>query len=140
MARTNIYEARVQALGRDAARRLLKDTLADMERHAKQIAGTGPYVTGRLAASIHSQVIDTPKGVSGAMGSRLHYAKASNSGAKKHIIRPQGPWPLKFYWRQVGRVVSLHIVHHPGYRGKLWLIRPFFEIAPRHGFTIRRVG
>lgn len=140
MAHSSIYEARVRAQTREIARRILRETLDDMERHAKQIAGTGPYVTGRLANSIHSRVEDTPTGATGTLGSRLRYAASTNTGAKRHIILPHGNYPLHFYWRKVGRTVNLAIVRHPGQRGKLWLFRTFFEIPPRHGFTIRRVG
>lgn len=35
-------------------------------------------------------------------------------GTEPHVIVPRGPYPLRFYWPKVGRVVYFWKVNHPG--------------------------
>jgi len=49
---------------------------------------------------------------------------------------PRNARRLRFYWRKVGRVVSLPVVHHPGQRGKNYLLQAAQSVARRHNMLI----
>jgi hypothetical protein len=139
---------------REAGARLLRTVLREVEAYGKAATLGGPYTTGRLSNSIHSQgPTYTTFGVTGSVGSKLPYAALVHSGAKVHAIFPKGTRlfrlpgnpryhrrpQLKFYWRRVGKVVWLPQVpgsagkvgrSHPGQRGKQYL-REGLEIAAR---------
>lgn len=97
---------------------------------ARVTVATGPYTTGRLAASITTEIENSTNGVRGKVGSRLRYAASVQSGARRHKIYPHHPPDhLKFYWHKVGRVVYLTSVNHPGQKGKHYLTHSLAEIA-----------
>jgi hypothetical protein len=56
-------------------------------------------------------------------GYRLHlrwarrYAGFVEYGTRAHVITPRGPgYPLRFYWKKIGRWVATYKVQHPGTR------------------------
>jgi len=144
--------------------RLIRRVMLETEIGAKAILATGPYTTGNLARSIHSEgpVARGPI-VVGAVGSNLSYAKAVHSGSGLHgpkhkaysIFPKRAPHvyrfgsrkkpQLKFFWRKAGRVVYMpHIpgsigtvgLSHPGQKGKFYLTEPMRESARRHRFRV----
>lgn len=164
MATVRIYRLAVSRNGQDFSKKLIRRVMLETELGAKAITATGPYTTGELSRSIHGEgpVVRGPI-VSGAVGSRLSYAKLVHNGSglhgphhKAYSIFPKGAPhvyrfgsrkkpQLKFYWRKVGRVVYMpHIpgsagtigVSHPGQRGKHYLTEPMRESARRHRFRV----
>ena len=115
------------------------------------IADVGPYTTGKLAKSIYkSTPLITGKNVSGSIGSRKHYAKIVEDGARIHNIFPRraaqvyrfGPSrrpTLKFEWRgrtvypnQIPMAPGTVGISHPGQKAKHFLLRPLRNAAVRH--------
>lgn len=148
-----VYHASLQVESRKIAMRQANRILNEIETEARFIAATGKYTRGRLAQSIYNTGA-IPRGtvVVGAVGSRLGYASAVESGAKKHDIFPKkAPQyyrfgrsrrpTLKFFWAKAGRVVYPNQipmspgtigVSHPGQRGKGFLRKPLMAAAVRH--------
>lgn len=130
MARVRIHRLEAHVHSREAARKLIKRVTYQIQFRARVTVLTGPYTTGKLAASITSDIVTTPNGVRGRVGSRLIYAASVQSGARRHKIYPHNPpYHLKFFWRKVGHTVWLKSVNHPGQKGKHYLTAPLAEIA-----------
>ena len=135
MARVRIHEAQVRITANRFVGRHVREAIANIERRAKARAAAGEYTTGRLAASVRSKVWTVGLKIHGTVGSDLPYAKFSDTGTAPHIIRPRGPgYPLRFYWRKVGRVVTPYKVNHPGQRSKGWLTDPLISEARKRGW------
>jgi len=153
MAKTTIYHLRLEAASRKIAMAKANQVLNEMEREARFIAATGPYTKGALAASIfNTGAIPRGSRIVGSVGSPLKYAKAVESGARRHDIFPkrapsvyrfgQSQRPtLKFFWAKAGRTVYPNQipmapgtvgVSHPGQHGKGFLRRPLLDAAVRH--------
>lgn len=73
----------------------------------------------------------------------MNYAAAVEGGAglwgpraSKYVILPRNKRYLRFYWRKVGRIVTLPSVRHPGQRGKNYLQRAAESAARRHNMLI----
>lgn len=133
MARVRVHRLSAKATSRRAAQKLVRQVVYEIQFRAKITASVGPYVTGRLAKSITTEVINVPTGVRGRVGSKLSYAASAQSGAKRHRIVPHlPPSALRFFWRKVGHVVYFSSVNHPGQKGKHYLTEPLREIARRH--------
>lgn len=152
-----VYHASLQFESRKIAVRFANRVLNEIETEARFIAATGKYTKGHLAASIYNTGA-IPRGtrVVGAVGSRLGYARAVESGARRHDIfprnaaqvyrfgRPARP-TLKFFWAKAGRVVYPNQipmapgtigVSHPGQPGKGFLRKPLLAAAVRHRMRI----
>lgn len=63
----------------------------------------------------------------------LVQAKTTNTGARRHVIRPRSAKTLRFYWPKVGRVVYPLSVRHPGNKGSRWWDRTM----KRHSVILR---
>jgi hypothetical protein len=157
--RVIIYQALAKAHSAEVAKRLVRQVLYETEFGAKALARGGPYSTGNLADSIHSDGPHlTGTSVTGTVGSTLSYARSVHDGAKVHWIFPKASKgvvrfgsrrrpQLRFFWRRAGKVVFLpHIPgspgkigrSHPGVQGKHYLTEPLRNAARRHGFRFVR--
>ena len=144
MARVRIYHSRARRETNEDAEKFIREVLRQIAFQAKLHVAFGPYTTGNLARSIRARGPFIRFGrVAGEVGSELNYASAVEGGsglygprASKYPIRPRNAKRLRFYWRKVGRVVSLPIVHHPGQRGKNYLLRAAESVARRHNMII----
>jgi hypothetical protein len=138
VARVVIHHYRAQAESADEAVKFLRKVLHEIRFNARLHLFHGPYTTGHLASTL---VVDgptrSPGRVSGAVRATAPYARFPESGAKPHIIRPRPPKKrLRFYWRRVGRVVRPPLVHHPGQRGKHYLLEAARTAARRHNMIL----
>jgi len=137
MARVVIHEAQVLITANRLTGRHVRETINAIERRARARAATGEYTTGRLAASIRSTYRTQGWRIHGSVGSHLPYAKFPDTGTAPHVIRPRGAgYPLRFYWRKVGRVVTPWKVNHPGQRSKGWLTDPLIQEARKRGWKV----
>ena len=124
--------------------KFVRERLREIQFQARLHLVTGPYTTGRLARSIRTDGPYIEFGrVSGSVGSDLPYAAAVEDGAglwgprhAKYPIYPRRARRLRFYWRKVGRVVSLPRVLHPGQRGKDYLRKAAESVARRNRMLI----
>ena len=137
MAKVHIHEAQVRITANRLTGRHVRETINAIERRARAKAATGPYTTGRLAASVRSHTYTIGWKIYGTVGSSLPYAKFPDTGTAPHVIRPRGfGYPLRFYWRKVGRVVAFYKVNHPGQRSKGWLTDPLISEARKRGWKV----
>lgn len=104
---------------------------------ARTNALKGAYATGRLASSVN---VDVPRvfgeTVAGSVGSALRYAATHDQGSKRHKIKAKPGRKLSFYWRKVGRFVSLNQVNHPGTRPYHWLSSPAEDVGRRNNYLV----
>jgi hypothetical protein len=157
MARVRINRATARVVSTEAGVKLINQVLYELsfEAHARVLVG--PYVSGNLARSLHREG-PTVMGrrVTGRVGSDLPYAMSVERGAEVHAIFPKGARgvyrfgrtgrpKLRFYWREVGRVVYLPQVpgsrrkigvSHPGQPGKHYLTESLRNVARRHGMRV----
>lgn len=144
MARVHIYHSRARRESNEAAEDFVRQVLREIAFQARLHLVFGPYTTGALAASLRTKGPFMEFGrVGGSVGSDLNYASAVEGGAglygpkgSKYVIRPRRAKALRFYWRKVGRVVSLPVVHHPGQRGKNFLLKAAQSVARRHNMLV----
>lgn len=136
MARIVLHRIQVKRESDQVALRFTRKILREIQFQARLKLFSGPYTTGALARSIQVQgpFIEARR-TSGSVGSDLDYAASVEKGARPHEILPRGV-RLKFYWRRVGRVVSLPFVDHPGQRGKGYLRRAAEEVGRRHNMIV----
>jgi hypothetical protein len=144
VAKVHVYHSRLRRETNEDAERFIREVLRQIAFQAKLHVAFGPYTTGNLARSIHAEPprIDFGR-VSGTVGSNLNYAAAVEGGAglygprrSKYVILPRNGRYLKFYWRKVGRIVTLPSVRHPGQRGKNYLLQAAQSVARRHNMII----
>jgi hypothetical protein len=149
VARVVIFDTRARHAANQAAADFVREILRQIQFRARVRVSHGPYTTGRLAQSIerHGPTFDFDR-VSGYVGSNLHYASIVEDGSglygphrSTYLIRPRGAHKLRFYWRKVGRIVSLDMVNHPGQRGKNYLQEAAESVARRHRmiFIVRQL-
>ena len=137
MARVVIYRAVAKRESTADATRFLRQVLNEMRIQARINLFHGPYTTCDLARSLYIHgPRQLPGRVSGEVGSFSEYALAVEEGAQRHYITPRGNYPLRFYWRKVGREVALWRVNHPGQRGKRYLYRAAETVARRHNMIV----
>lgn len=144
MARVRIYHSRARRETNEEAEKFVREVLRQIAFQARLHVTFGPYTLGNLARSIHARGPFVEFGrVAGSVGSDLNYAAAVEGGSglygprrSKYPIRPRNAKRLRFYWRKVGRVVSLPVVHHPGQRGKGYLFKAAESVARRHNMLI----
>jgi hypothetical protein len=127
------------AISRKAGEKLVRRVLDDTEIGARARLLAGPYTKGHLATRGRKEVEILPGQILGRVIFRAPYAKSVNSGARPHLILPHGDYPLRFFWRKVGREVRLLYVNHPGQKGKGYLTEALEVAARRHGFRLRRI-
>ena len=106
--------------------------------HTKAVLNVvaGPYSTGRLARSMRKRVWITTTGAAGEVWSDLPQAQWVNDGTRPHYIQPRGNWPLRFFWRKVGKTVRLAYVRHPGQRAQHFMTGPMVEAATRYNLIV----
>lgn len=138
MARVEIDWAAVHGHTIGETYKLVRKIVNEVQFEAKVLTANGEYSTGFLSASIRSQVsIVSGTRIRGRIGSPLWYAMSVHSGAVPHKIRPINPgYPLKFYWKKVGRVVRFASVSHPGQDGQHYLSGPLSVAGIRYGFRV----
>jgi hypothetical protein len=157
MAVVRLHRYEIYVHSHQAARRLMRVILNDVQAEAR-LRAIGPYSKGdRLARSIVGEMFEVPNGYGGRVGSRLSYAASVENGAEIHPIFPKrarwiwrfgeigrGP-SLVFYWRRIGRrVVAPHIpmsesrigLSHPGQRGKHYLLGAVHLVARRYRMRV----
>jgi hypothetical protein len=127
------------AISRRAGEKLVRRVLDDTELGARARLLSGPYTHGHLATKGRKEVEILPGIITGRVIFRAPYARSVNSGARPHMIFPHGDYPLRFFWRKVGREVRLLYVKHPGQKGKGYLTEALDVAARRHGFRLRRI-
>lgn len=138
MARVEIDWQAVHGFTLGQTYKLVRKVVDEVAYEAKVLTANGEYSTGFLSASIRTQVsIVGGKRIRGRIGSPLWYAMSVHSGANPHRIRPMLPgYPLKFYWRKVGRTVRFMSVSHPGQEGQHYLSGPLSVAGIRYGFRV----
>lgn len=144
MARVRIYHQRARRESDKAATKFVRERLREIQFQARLHVAFGPYTTGNLARSIRTDGPYIEFGrVEGSVGSSLPYAAAVENGAglwgprhTKYPIYPVRARHLRFFWRKVGRVVTLPDVSHPGQRGKDYLRKAAESVARRHRMLI----
>lgn len=146
MARVVVNRIAAHAWVQSTSERLVQTVTAQVLIESKISAASGPYATGRLAATIHAGFRSTRSGHESTVGSNLWYAQLVEKGAQRHIIRARprglgggvfrGGYNLHFYWRRVGRYVTFKKVNHPGFRGKEYIEDALRNAARRHGLRV----
>jgi hypothetical protein len=145
MAKVTIYKQRAKSLALEHALRQTQRLVRAVTVASKARVGEQAFKTGHLYDSIKSEVRVYSLKVVGKVGSRLPYAMVVHEGAKPHTIAPRLRRGMKFYWPAgvgspplaVGRVVCFKgKVHHPGMRGRRYLIVPLKQEAPAFGFRV----
>lgn len=154
--RVRLHRAEIFVGSHEAASRLMRQLLYEVEFQAKIRARIGTYSVGNLSDSIeHEGPIQIKDGVTGRVGSRLPYAASAEAGAEIHAIFPKGVHvyrfgshrrpQLRFYWRKLGRVVVVpqipiapHTIghSHPGQKGKRYLEHSLRDVAHRHRMRV----
>lgn len=135
MARVNINRTRSRAYARDWADDKLVQPLARSILFAaiREV----PVLTGTLRSSLNMQIELSPLHVTRRVGSRINYSYLVHGGAKPHLIRPRRPGGrLRFYWKRIGRRVSLPKVNHPGFKGTRYLQDPLVRYGTQHRFKV----
>lgn len=140
MPRVRIYHQRARRESNESAERFVREVLREIAFQARLHVSFGPYTTGNLARSIKADPPRVDFGrVSGSVGSNLNYASAVEGGAglwgphgSKYPIYPRRARHLRFYWRKVGKMVTLPSVRHPGQRPKHYLLQAAQSVARRH--------
>ena len=117
------------------ARKKVDQVTQEIETLAK-VEALGPYATGQTSASIHRVVWEAGSTVRGTVRAGTSHARFAHSGTRPHVILPRGPYPLRFYWRKVGRVVRFSWVSHPGQPGKHFLTGPAERVGRRNRFIV----
>lgn len=140
MARVKINRTRSRAYARDWAAERVDPLCRKIELTAKAMV---PVKSGLLRLSITTTKSSMPTRITRRVGSRRGYALLVHRGAKPHRIMPRGKGGrLVFFWRKVGRTVSLPSVNHPGFQGTRYLTTPLVAYATEAGFRVvlRDVG
>jgi hypothetical protein len=127
------------AISRRGAEKKVRAMLDDTIIAAQARLLGGPYTTGHLATRGRKEITFRPGQVEGRVTFRAPYARSVNSGARPHVILPHGDYPLRFFWRKVGREVKLLYVNHPGQKGKHYLTHALEVAARRNNFRLRRI-
>jgi hypothetical protein len=137
MARLVFKPGAVPTFANVVARQDVQRTLVLINRQARDNAPGGPYSTGNLKRSIRWRITINIRGrVAGESGSELDHAIFAERGTQPHEILPRGAYNLRFYWRRVGRVVSLPRVSHPGMDAQNFMTRALLSVAPRRGYRV----
>jgi hypothetical protein len=144
MTRVVIHRVQARRETTQMAFQFTRRVLHEIRFRARANLLSGPYTTGRLARSLEIKgPYVHPGRVTGSVGTDLHYAEAVEKGAglwgprrSKYLIYPRRARNLRFYWRRVGRVVTLPYVRHPGQRGKGYLEKAAEEIGRRHNMIV----
>lgn len=144
MARVEIFTQKADRYSRRVTKARVQELVRVVERdgkyHASRYTGNTarPSPTGELARSIKGSV--TTRGrwqVLGRVGSNLRESMVVHIGAKPHLIRPRGDWPMVFYWKLKGRKIKTRgTIHHPGMHGKFYLTEPLKIEGRRLGFRV----
>lgn len=127
------------AISRQGAEKKVRAMLDDTVIFAQARLLGGPYTTGHLATRARKEITFAPGQVEGRVIFRAPYARSVNSGAKPHLIFPHGNYPLRFFWRKVGKVVKFSYVRHPGQKGKHYLTDALELAARKNNFRLRRI-
>lgn len=135
MAKVNINRARSRMYARDWADDKLVQPLAREILFAA--ISQAPVLTGLLRSSLNMQIELSPLRVIRRVGSRVNYSYLVHGGAKPHLILPRRPdGRLKFYWKRIGRWMSLPSVNHPGFEGVHYLQDPLLEYGTARRFKV----
>lgn len=145
MARVEIYKQKANSLALEHALRQTQRAVRAIHLGARARVAEQAFKTGHLYDSLKSEVHVYSLKVVGKVGSSLPYAMVVHEGAKPHTIAPRLRRGMKFYWPagvgnpplSTGRVVCFKgRVHHPGMRGRRYLIVPLKQEAPIYGFRV----
>jgi hypothetical protein len=151
---SHINEAQFRIMANRLGGRFIRKVLAEIERDARLIAGTGPYSTGHrvelhprmrpsLAASFYT-IGPIPRGlkVDGRVGNRAPHAMIVHNGAGPHMIfaRYTRSQRLYFYWKRRNIWFEGPYVSHPGMQGKHYLTRAGEMAGKRHRFRFVTYG
>jgi hypothetical protein len=134
MAKVRISNSQAELTAGRLSEKEVRAFLFQAGVRARLRASHGDYVTGRLAASVRSEVKKSFWRVNGRLGSDLPQARWKDRGTKRHDIEPLGQYPLRFFWRRTGRIERFWHVDHPGYRGDGWLTKSVEETARQRGW------
>lgn len=138
MARVKINRTRSRAYARDWAEARIDPVTTKIQLTAKAMV---PVKTGLLRLMIVKTKSRSPLRVSHRVGSRVNYSLMIHRGARPHEIVPRRKGGrLVFFWRKVGRVVSLPSVNHPGFQGTNYLTAPLVAHATAAGFRVVITG
>ena len=135
MARVNIKHVIAREYAREWADDNHVKPLADQIQNAAQ--REAPIRTGTLRATIYNRREVLPLKITRRVGSPLNYSYLVHGGARPHRIVPRSPnGRLVFFWKKVGRIVSLRQVNHPGFKGVPYLQRPLVIYGNLHRFRV----
>lgn len=148
MAKTRvvIYKERANSLALEHAQKQVGKLTRLVLASARVRVSETAFDTGRLLQSLRSEVRVYSLSVVGKVGSNLNYARVVHDGAKPHIIAPRLRTGLKFYWPagvgnpplRTGRVVCFKgRVHHPGMKGRRYLIVPLLAEGTLMRFRVQ---
>lgn len=134
MARLSIDRQQSRAYARDWAE---ENHVGPLSRKILAAARAQvPVKTGRLRGSLHIDRDMLPLRVTARVGSNVSYAHLIHVGAREHVILPRRSRKLKFFWRRIGRWVTLARVNHPGFEGTAYLTRPLLVYGTAAGFRV----
>lgn len=140
-----IYKEKANNLALEHCVRLTGKLIRAVQTEARTKVAAQAYDTGRLYRSIKAEMRVYSLKVVGKVGSDVSYALVVHEGAKPHTISPRLKGGLKFFWPagvgnpplRTGRVVCFKgKVHHPGMRGRRYLILPLRVEAFKLGFKV----
>lgn len=134
MARVKINRTKSRAYARDWAADKVDPLCRQIELTAKAMV---PVKTGALRMSITTTRSQGPTRITRRVGSRNGHALVIHRGAKPHRIVPRNRGGrLVFFWKKIGRRVSLPSVNHPGFDGTRYLTTPLVAYATAAGFRV----
>lgn len=136
MARLQFKPGAVRSFATTQARKDVRSVTAAINRRARSNAPGGPYSTGRLKASINWSMRTSGWVVRGLSGSDLIYAYSVHEGQPARTIVPRRARRLRFFWRRVGRVVSMARVSHPGTAPQPYMVQALLTVAPTYGYKV----
>lgn len=117
------------ARGKEKLKKKLLSTGLEIERAAKQNA---PVDTGRLRASITTEVLERNGIPVVKVGTNVEYARAVEFGTGPYIIEPDTAEALQWTDPETGEAVFAQRVEHPGIPEQPFLLPAVDEVMARY--------
>jgi len=95
-----------------------------------------PVDTGQMIASMRMEV---RPGV-GFVSVGTDHWMYTEYGARPHKIRPRGNYPLRFFWRRIGQIVTPWEVDHPGTPTVAYMRRALYKDRNAFSFGLAPVN
>lgn len=130
--RHNYFAAECEKMEREGAEVAAAHALDHINRY-----NTFQRRTGNLQRSA-TAVITRVRGHLMTLDNSASYADAIDTGARPHVIKPRGPWFLRFYWQKIGRWVELAKVNHPGNKPYKFMYRAWQSACRVEAYFLQR--